>query len=124
MTSGRTTLGNAGEAHVRRHLEALGWRFVEANWRCRMGEIDLVFMDGEELVLVEVKTRRGTSAGAAVEAISRAKAAKLLRMAEWYVGVHDEHQLRIWRVDVAALQLTPSGGVERLTMIRNAVVTG
>ena len=124
MSSPRAVLGNAGEGHVRRHLEAAGWRFVEANWRCRSGEIDLVFLDGEELVLVEVKTRRGSAAGTAEESISRAKAARLLRTAEWYVGTHAEHRERIWRVDVAALQLTASGVVDRLTMIENAVVTG
>ena len=124
MTTQRTKLGTAGEDHVRRHLERLGWRFVEANWRCRVGEIDLVFLDGEELVLVEVKTRRGASAGSAVEAVSRTKAAKLMKAAEWYVDTHASHSGRVWRIDVAALQLSPSGAVEGLTMIENAVVTG
>lgn len=124
VTTQRTKLGTAGEDHVRRHLERLGWRFVEANWRCRVGEIDLVFLDGEELVLVEVKTRRGASAGSAVEAVSRTKAAKLMKAAEWYVDTHAPHSGRVWRIDVAALQLSPSGAVEGLTMIENAIVTG
>lgn len=124
MTTERTQLGTAGEDHVRRHLERSGWRFVEANWRCRVGEIDLVFLDGEELVLVEVKTRRGDTAGTAVESISRSKAAKLLKAAEWYVATHPPHRQRIWRIDVAALQLSTSGSVDGLTMIENAVVTG
>ena len=124
MTTQRTRLGTAGEDHVRRHLERAGWLIVESNWRCRAGEIDLIFLDGEELVLVEVKTRRGDSAGSAVEAISRSKAMKLLKAAEWYVGTHPPHRDRIWRIDVAALQLSPSGAVEQLTMIENAIVAG
>ena len=124
MTTDRSRLGTAGEDHVRRHLEQAGWRFVEANWRCRLGEIDLVFLDGEELVLVEVKTRRGDAAGSAIEAVSRTKAGKLMKAAQWYVGSHAPHRDRIWRIDVAALQLSPAGAVERLTMIENAIVVG
>ena len=124
MTTERSKLGTAGEDHVRRQLERAGWRFVEANWRCRVGEIDLVFLDGEQLVLVEVKTRRGDAAGSAVEAVSRSKAVKLMKAAEWYVGTHALHRERIWRIDVAALQLSSSGTVEHLTMIENAIVVG
>lgn len=124
MTTRRTRLGTAGEDHVRRHLERTGWILVETNWRCPVGEIDLVFLDGEELVLVEVKTRRGDAAGSAVEAVSRTKAAKLIKAAEWYVGAHPEHRDRIWRIDVAALQLSTFGAVERLTMVENAIVAG
>ena len=124
VTTLRSRLGTAGEGHVRRHLERAGWHFVVANWRCPAGEIDLVFLDGEELVLVEVKTRRGATAGSAAEGVSRTKAAKLLRAAEWYVDGHEAHRDRIWRIDIAALQLTPSGVVERLTLIENAIVAG
>jgi len=83
-----------------------------------------VFLDGEELVLVEVKTRRGDAAGSAVEAVSRTKAGKLMKAAEWYVGTHAPHRDRIWRIDVAALQLSPYGVVEQLTMIANAIILG
>ncbi len=124
MTTPRARLGTAGEDHVRRYLERTGWSFVEANWRCRVGEIDLVFLDGEELVLVEVKTRRGDSAGSAVEAVSRSKSAKLMKAAGWYVATHTPHRDRVWRIDVAALQLSPDGTVETLTMIENAIVSG
>lgn len=53
-----SALGQIGENFARDYLAAKGMKFVEANWRCRAGEIDLVFMDGNELVFVEVKSRR------------------------------------------------------------------
>ena len=123
MTStGRMSLGTAGERHVRRYLEQRGLAFVEANWRCRWGEIDLVFRDGPELVFVEVKTRRGVLTGAAVEAVSPAKGRKLLRAAVEYLQLHPEFGEPIWRIDIAALQLGHSGRVESLELVENAVL--
>jgi putative endonuclease len=49
--------GRLGEEAARRHLQALGLKFLTANFRSDRGEIDLVFRDGECLVFVEVKTR-------------------------------------------------------------------
>ena len=55
----RRRLGDQGEGHARRYLEARGLTFVAANWRCPAGELDLVMRDGDEIVFVEVKTRHG-----------------------------------------------------------------
>lgn len=96
--------------------------FVEANWRCAVGEIDLVFRHGHELVFVEVKTRRGRLAGTAAEAVSTGKGRKLLRAAEAYMAAHPEVADVIWRIDIAALQLDSAGRVESLEVIENAVL--
>lgn len=50
-------VGKRGEEIALRYLLEQGMRFVQANWKCRVGEIDLVVRDGPELVIVEVKTR-------------------------------------------------------------------
>lgn len=121
---GHIRLGNAGEAAARRYLEARGYAFVEANWRCASGELDLVMRDGDELVFVEVKTRHGDVAGRASEAVTGSKARKLLKTGEWYVARHQEFADLIWRCDIVAITLEPNGAVRSIERIPNALVTG
>jgi putative endonuclease len=120
----RAALGASGEAHARRMLELHGYRHLASNWRCAAGEIDLVMATGDELVFVEVKTRRGDASGRAEDAISPAKGRKLLAAGEWFVAEHPAWQEAIWRVDLVALTLAPDGTVVRATHVENAIVSG
>jgi putative endonuclease len=124
MTTERTKLGSVGEHHARLILERKGMAFVEANWRAPSGEIDLVMRDGELLVMVEVKVRRGERAGTAEESISRAKATRLLATGEWYVAEHPQHADRPWRIDLVAITIDGRGVVTRVQHIEDAVVAG
>jgi putative endonuclease len=124
MAHRRTTLGAAGEGIARRHLERLGYLFVASNWRCPEGEIDLVMRDKTELVFVEVKTRRTESAGSAEESISPSKCGKLLASGLRYLAANGGTNDPIWRIDLIAITLDPSGAVSRLTHIENAVSAG
>ncbi len=99
-------------------------RWVASNWHCEAGELDLVMLDGYELVIVEVKTRTGDRSGRAEESISRAKSRKLLATAEWFVDAHPEHADRIWRVDLLALTLRADGSILRVSHVVNAIVSG
>ena len=54
----RKSLGRLGEQLAAEHFERLGWRIVERNYRTRIGEIDLIAVDGDTLVFAEVKTCR------------------------------------------------------------------
>lgn len=120
----RKRLGDAGERLAERQLAARGWQILDRNWRGPSGEIDLVALDGDMLVIVEVKTRRGDAYGAAEEAIDEAKAERLLALGEEYVAMHPEHESRLWRVDLVAITLGRSGAIERVTHIPNACETG
>jgi putative endonuclease len=115
-------LGEFGEQLARRHLESRGYHYVERNWHCRAGEIDLVMRDGDELVFVEVKARRGERAGRAEEAISPAKARKLLAAGEWYVSDHPEFHDSLWRCDLVAITIQVSGPA-RIDHYVNAIVS-
>jgi putative endonuclease len=53
----RDALGDRGENVAATHLRGLGYKIIERNFRCQMGEIDIVARDGKTLVFVEVKTR-------------------------------------------------------------------
>jgi putative endonuclease len=124
MATPKTSLGSAGEAIARGYLVERGYTWVESNWHCRAGEIDLVMNDGAELVFVEVKTRRGEAAGRAEESISVAKGRRLLASGEWYLAEHANRGDPVWRIDLIAVTLDRTGKVERLTHIENAVTVG
>jgi putative endonuclease len=117
-------LGAAGEALARRHLEGKGYHCLGTNWRCAAGELDLIMRDDVVLVFVEVKTRRGEGMGAAEEAVTAAKAGRLLRAATSYLMEHPDLGDILWRIDLVAVNLGPSGAVTRLTHLVNAIHSG
>ena len=66
------------------------WSILARNWRCRAGELDIVARDGAELVFVEVKTRSSLAFGSPAEAVDRAKAARIRRLAlRWLAAERD-----------------------------------
>jgi len=81
-------------------------------------------LDGDELVFVEVKTRRGERSGRAEDAVSSAKTIRLLASAEWYISVHAEHQGRVWRCDLVAITASPGGQSPRINHVVNAIISG
>ncbi len=117
----RRRLGDAGERYAARLLEAAGHTVLARQWRCPEGELDLVTLDGEELVFVEVRTRRGDRFGTPEESIDPRKAARLLRLGDHYLAAHPEHERRIWRVDLVAIVLDAAGRIVRATHHANAV---
>lgn len=73
-TKSRVLLGKYGEDQAAAHLERAGLEIIDRNWRhSRSGEIDLIALDGDVVVFVEVKTRRGIGAGLASEAVTQTK---------------------------------------------------
>jgi len=104
----RRVLGAAGESAAARHLVSRGYRIVEANVRCRIGEIDLVAIDAGVIVFVEVKGNRGGRYGAPEEMVTPFKQRRLTRLAAWYM------QRRGWlgrpaRFDVVAVDWQTAG---------------
>ncbi len=120
-TTPRQRLGRWGEGVAATHLEAHGYVIVARNWRCAAGEIDLVARDGETLVFVEVKTRRGRDFGAPEEALTPRKAQKLLQLGEQYCYVHTLEDVN-WRIDLVAVELDNRGLLLRCEHIPNAVL--
>jgi putative endonuclease len=117
----RQRLGDFGERQAARFLEARGHRLVARGWRCPAGEIDLVTLHGDELVFVEVRTRRGERLGTPEESIDARKAARLLALGDHFLAAHPEHEGRIWRVDLVAIVLNAAGRIIRTTHHENAV---
>ena len=69
-------------------LRKKGWTVVARNFRCRMGELDIVVKNEQYLAFVEVKLRKNARFGAACEAVTLAKQRKLRAAAEYYLIGH------------------------------------
>ena len=74
---GRRALGHWGESVAATHLEAKGYVILARNWRCRLGEIDLVAQLGDVVIFVEVKTRRGRDFGLPEEGVTLRSVAEM-----------------------------------------------
>jgi putative endonuclease len=116
----RAALGGAGEAAAEAYLTGRGLRLVERDVRIGRGQIDLVMLDGDVLVVVEVKARRGRAFGLPEEAVHGLKQAQLRRLTNAYRALHPRVG-RSMRVDVVAVDLGPDGKPVRCRHIVNAL---
>ena len=89
-------------------MEARGYALLATNYRCRWGEVDIVARQGQELVFVEVKTRRGSDFGAPEESITPAKAQHLTATAQDYFQTQippADAANASWRIDLVSVHL-------------------
>jgi putative endonuclease len=127
----RQALGAQGEELAARHLRGAGLEILARNWRCREGEIDIVARDGtvpggEVLVICEVKTRRGVGFGTPLEAVTPAKAARLRRLAGYWLAAQRVEAVAQPRTGYAQIRfdvvsvLQPPGGHPVIEHLRGA----
>jgi putative endonuclease len=95
--------GPAAEDAACRWLETQGLRLVTRNYRCRLGEIDLVMRDGDVLVFVEVRARAGERFGGAAASVGFAKQRRLIAAARHFLMIHPREAERPMRFDVVAI---------------------
>jgi putative endonuclease len=112
-------LGAYGERVAADHLVAAGLTILERNWRCELGEIDIVARDGDTLVVCEVKTRAGVGFGSPLEAVTADKAARLRRLAARWIEEHDAHPAEV-RIDLVGV-LHPRRGAAEVDHVRGVV---
>ncbi len=116
----RQGLGRTGERLAADVLMKKGYHILERNFRCRLGEIDLVAEDEHDLIFVEVKARRGASFGLPEDALTFFKRRKLLELASYYLDLHTCAE-RSWRIDVVAVQFSSHGKLEEIRIYQHAV---
>jgi putative endonuclease len=80
--------GQWAEDQARAHLERHGLRLLQRNFRCRLGELDLIMADGAVVVFVEVRFRSGSDFGAGFETVTRAKQRRLISAARAFLARH------------------------------------
>ncbi|MBW2059164.1 MAG: YraN family protein [Deltaproteobacteria bacterium] len=110
-------IGEEGEALAVAYLRRKGYRIIERNYRCPLGEMDIVAVDGKTLCFVEVKTRSTEKYGGPEVAVHRQKQERLSKIALWFLKERHLEHMRA-RFDVVAIRRR--GELNRVEHFRNA----
>jgi len=113
----KQTKGAQGEQRAAEYLRGRGYRILERNYRCPLGEMDIIARDGKTVVFVEVKTRSSERFGSPQAAVGPRKQHRMTAIALYYLkakGLLDGPA----RFDVAAVSLGEGG--EDVVLYKNA----
>ncbi len=120
MSNPRARTGARGEKIAQAYLQEKGYQVVDTNVRSTWGEVDIVASHGEELVFVEVRTRRSHQFGSAEESVSAAKKERLIATAETYIQGLPQPPAQ-WRIDLVSVQIGEGGKIKEIRHLENAV---
>lgn len=121
MTIQRKSLGKRAEEEAVKFLSNMGWKLLQRNYRCRIGELDIVARDrGGVIVFVEVRCRSGISHGLPEESVTYAKQVKIKKIASHYLLTHPAYQSIACRFDVLAMYFNPLEESFKVNHITNA----
>lgn len=118
MKNKNQTRGKRGELLAARHLKRRGYKILETNYRCGIGEIDIIAKDKGVLAFVEVKTRASGSYGHPKEAVNQQKQRKISMVALEYLKKNRKMGKKA-RFDVVAV-FADEPGKEKIEIIKNA----
>ena len=113
----KITIGKEGEKIAAAYLKKNGYEIIEINFRCPIGEIDIVAKEKNDLVFVEVKTRKSIELGYPEQAVGMRKQKKMSQLALWYMQKRKIADTNA-RFDVVAITLIPEKNEVKL--IKNA----
>jgi len=111
-------VGKRGERWALRYLYSQGFDVLERNYRCRLGEIDLIAWDGPSLAFLEVKTRSSGEIAPALEALEEEQKARIHRAAAYYRKTRKLESC-LYRFDLVAIDIRSDGRPD-IRLIRNA----
>jgi len=115
LASPTSVRGQQGERQAADFLTRQGFRILQHNYRCRLGEIDIVAREGEILCFVEVRSLRRTAHGDPLETVGSRKQQRLIRAAQHYLMTH-RYQGPV-RFDVIGIVYEPTFSLRH---VRNA----
>ncbi|MDH4100504.1 MAG: YraN family protein [Nitrospirota bacterium] len=121
MSIVRKLLGRTGEDTAERYLKRKGYRILERNFSLKIGEIDLIALDGDTVVFIEVKTRRGDRYGTPAEAVTGRKQAQIVKTALAYIAKKKLGDIAC-RFDVVGISM--QSGKPEIEHIRSAFDAG
>jgi putative endonuclease len=108
MTIKRQQLGNQGEQLANQFLRKRGYIILAQNYRCPLGEIDIIAKDKRTLVFIEVKSRQSLQYGQPSEAVTYRKQQQISKVAQYYITANN-FGAKAARFDVIAILLPPAG---------------
>lgn len=106
MSNWRKRLGTWGERMVEKWYIKEGYTLLERNYRCRMGEIDLIFVRDGDLYFVEVRTKSSLTFGTAEESVDHRKRATIFKVSQHFL-LHNKLTPQNIHFDVAAVYVNP-----------------
>jgi putative endonuclease len=114
--------GQYYEEQAVEYLQRAGLSVVERNFRCKLGEIDIICRQGEQLIFVEVRYRSNPGFGSPAASVNRGKQRKIIRTAQFYLQNRRQFRNKFCRFDVLAL--TPARSCEEVDVqwLKNAFV--
>ena len=118
--SEKQQLGKWGEVKARIYLEQKGVKILDANFRTSYGELDMIGLDGPQVVFFEVKTRSSNSFGFGEQSITKTKQQHLIDSAEAYIQEHP-HLGEDWRIDAIIIDGNPSRKKNEIRWFKNAI---
>lgn len=101
----RKQTGQLGEQAAVHYLVSNGYQIITRNWRCRLGEIDIVAKMNNTLVFIEVRTKRTFSYGNAESSITPMKKRRMQRLAYAYLDATHDSNNQNYRIDLLAIDL-------------------
>jgi putative endonuclease len=110
-------LGKKGEDLALRFLKKRGYRIIEQNYVCKMGEMDIIAKEKDTLVFIEVKTRTSMDFGPPQLAVTQFKQRQMSKVALCFLKEKNLEDVKA-RFDVVAILLTPKR--EEIELIRDA----
>jgi putative endonuclease len=115
----RIGLGRKAEEAAAGYIQQQGYRLKERNYRCSLGEIDLIAEDGDCLVFIEVRSRKSAVFGLPQETVNWVKQRKLRKLAAYYLKRQNKLE-RKCRFDVVGILFDEQETVKTLDLIKNA----
>jgi putative endonuclease len=108
MSDYRLRLGHDGEEIAKNFLVKSGYVIVARNYRCKLGEIDIIARDGDFHVFIEVKTRSNSTYGSPAAAVTPRKQRQICKTAQYYLAEHKLFETPA-RFDVVAIVIENDG---------------
>lgn len=119
MHSFNKEIGSLGEDIAGNYLRQIGYTVLDRNFRCKIGEIDMVGRDGDYICFIEVKTRYGSLYGNPCESVTYSKRQKIYRTSEVYIMKKKLFKFN-FRFDVIEIILNTSNNIPSIRLIKDA----
>jgi putative endonuclease len=95
--------GSKWERLAESFLQGRGLKTVQRNFHCRMGEIDLIMLDGQTLVFTEVRYRANDAHGSGAESVTVTKQRRIIMAAQNFLRFRQHHPSQVCRFDVVSI---------------------
>lgn len=122
MYSSNAATGLLGEELAQCYLEEMGYVILDKNYKCKVGEIDIIAKDKEYIVFIEVKARHNLHFGTPGEAVTLPKQYKIYRTAQFYIIEKKLYRFD-FRFDVVEVTLSPKDNSHSIKLIKDAFST-